>query len=492
MKRYWKEIIFFCTIAAYYLYGLSPDMTWMSVGADQLSYVVAAKYGAPAGLSGNPLYILLGSLILHLPGNPFWVVGLLSALPAVGTCIVIYLIVRRPTTSKAAPYIASLVFASSFVVWSESVIVETYSITVLVMSLIIYFCFTKRYYWMGGMMLLAMGLHPLSIFAAIPCLIYAWWVEGKDFNLAGKIVGIALIGLLFRFRDVFSVQVTENTFYGQNPLQNILYSAGGYLGLSVIPIQPTLQRVWEDFVVLGSSLWTIPFVAVALLTKRKEYILLGTIGFLGFLFPFSSIYPQWIKYMIIPTLPIAILAGFGFDKVRSYTRGLVTIALVVCLVFMGLNVLTYSPGKTIDTQPTTARQFYNSLDELPNNTVIVGHTWGHPDLVIYYYCVENKDRISYINYNLVANPMSSRYYLKSLENRGIKLPLINLGLTNGEIPVISVEDFSKELQGLNPERSIYVTFVKDSDVPMVFSYIPSSEYSPWLNDLPPSKVKFSR
>jgi hypothetical protein len=317
MRKYWKEILFFGALTAYFLYGLSPDLTWMSIGADQINYVVAALYNAPAGLSGNPLYILLGSLFVRLPGNDFWNLGLLSALPAVGTCIVIFLLVRRFTNSKAAPYIASLVFASSFPVWAESVIAETYLITALVSSLVIYFCLTKHYFWMAGMMALGVGLHPLGIWVAIPCLVYAWWQEGKNFNLAGRIIGIALCGFLFRLRDVFTTPATTNLFFMQNPYENLLYSAGGYFGNAVIPIQPTLQRVWEDFTVLGSSLWAMVFAGFTF-KKDPKVILLWIIFGLTVFFPFSSLYPQWIKYMFMPILPLSILVGLGVDKLLGW------------------------------------------------------------------------------------------------------------------------------------------------------------------------------
>ena len=95
LSRNWFTVVFFTAIFGAFLYGLSPDMTWMSIGSDQGSYVVAALHNAPAGLSGNPLYILLATLLLKLPGNPFWLLGLLSALPMAGTSLVIFLIVKK-------------------------------------------------------------------------------------------------------------------------------------------------------------------------------------------------------------------------------------------------------------------------------------------------------------------------------------------------------------------------------------------------------------
>ena len=150
LKTYWLQILVFGAILGYFCYGLSPDMTWVSIGSDQGSYVVAALHNAPAGLSGNPLYIMLGSVLLHIfsKSNPFWMLGLLSSVPMALTCIVIYFIVKKFTTSKIAPFIASLAFASFFAVWAEGVIAETYGISLFVMSLVIWFCVNRKYYWM--------------------------------------------------------------------------------------------------------------------------------------------------------------------------------------------------------------------------------------------------------------------------------------------------------------------------------------------------------
>ena len=494
MIRYWKQILFFIVLTAYFLYGLAPDMNWESIGADQMNYVVAAQHNAPAGLSGNPLYILLGSLLVRLPTNPFWSLGLLSALPAVGTCVVIFLTVSKFTKNAWAPYIASLVFASSFSVWAESVIAETYLLTAFVSSLVIYFCLTRKYYWMSAMMALGVGLHPLGIWVALPCLVFTWWRENRDYKLVGKVIGITLLGFIFRLRDLFTSPATTNLFFLQNPYENLLYSAGGYFSNSVVPIQPTIQRLGEDFIALGSSLWAI-VLAVFTFKKSPGVILLWSIFGLAFFFPFASIYPQWIKYMFLPILPLSILVGLGIDKLQW--RTLSAVCLVPCLVFMTLNVTTYSPGKTIDVTPTTARQFYYTLNNVPDNAVVVGHTWGHPDLVVLYYLVESGDRFSYVNYDSRDN----LEYVEYQTNKGIVMPsLISEPDSVFDIPSLdyliygrpfTVQEFAQELQSLNPDRKVLVTYVESSEIPMEFGLISSSEYNPGLNDLPSGKVQFS-
>ena len=363
-------------------------------------------------------------------------------------------------------------------------------LTAFVSSLVIYFCLTKHYIRMAVMMALGVGLHPLGIWVIVPCMIYSWWIEGRKPRFALMIMGIAACGFIFRLRDVFTEPATSNLFFLQNPYQNLLHSAGGYFGNSVIPIGPTLQRIWEDFVVFGSSLWAF-IIAAVVFVKRRENVLLWIIFGLAVFFPFASIYPQWIKYMWLPMLPLSILVGLGLDKIR--VKYFAIPAIAACICFMTMNVAYYSPGKTIDVQPTTARQFYDSLDTIPDDAIVVGHTWGHPDLVILYYSVNTHDRFDYINFNAVANsPTEESGYIKYQENKGIVMPVIRTYKENGITKVdTTVDEFSKELQQLNSGREVLVTYVKDSEIPMAFALIPASDYYPGINDLPSSKVQFS-
>lgn len=493
-------IVFFSIVAAYFLYGVSPDMTWMSIGADQINYVVAAQHNAPAGLSGNPLYIMLGALFVRLPGNDFWDLGLLSALPAIGTCIVIFLTVRKFSSSKFAPYLASLVFASSFPVWAESVVAETYMITAFCSSLVIYFCLTGRYYWMAAFMAVGVGLHPLGIWIALPCFIYSLLDRRKELGLtvdetakfAGKLVLIILCGTVFRLRDLFTEPATTNLFFMDNPYENILNSAGGYFGNSVIPFYPTSQRIWEDLCALGSSLWAIVFAGFTC-TKDRRFILLWVIFGLAVFFPFASLYPQWIKYMFLPILPLSILVGLGVDRLRlreSANDLLYLVLILVCVNFCLFNLITYSPGKTIDDTPTTARQFYNTLDDIPDNSIIVGHTWGHPDLVILYYSVETNDRLDYINYDSLGSQECVDWeYVQYQVDKGINMPIILE--EDKEEGKISVGEFAKDLQELNPTRQVFVTYVADSAIPMRFSLVASAYYTQELNDVPKGKAQYT-
>ena len=126
-------------ISVVYLFGVAPDMTWIGLAGDSPDYVASAVLFQKAGLGGYPLLIGLGSLfeVVLYKGfgfNMYWVMGLLSAIPTVIASGYIYAAVRLYSTKSAFPAIlGTLAYAGSLLVWSQSVIPEVYSITVMFM-----------------------------------------------------------------------------------------------------------------------------------------------------------------------------------------------------------------------------------------------------------------------------------------------------------------------------------------------------------------------
>ena len=151
-------------ISVVYLFGVAPDMTWIGLAGDSPDYVASAVLFQKAGLGGYPLLIGLGSLfeVVLYKGfgfNMYWVMGLLSAIPTVIASGYIYATVRLfgtrtlefrigvingsiteiMTYSSLPAIVATLAYAGSLLVWSQSVIPEVYSITVMTMVIGTYY-----------------------------------------------------------------------------------------------------------------------------------------------------------------------------------------------------------------------------------------------------------------------------------------------------------------------------------------------------------------
>ncbi len=505
-KKYWKEILFFGGILAVYIAGIAPDMTWMSLGGDQLNYVIAAKNFSPAGLVGYPLFVIIGWVFERLPFNDFWNLAFLSALSTVATCIVIFLTIKLlvgqagptaaaplPTGSSQksslpcalAPYIGAAVYASAFIVWTQSVIPEVYTLTSLIITLMVYFTLKKKYWVAAGMMALGIGVHPISIFVIGCCLIYIL-IDKRDFGFLLKLVGVTMVGFLFYLQRYVTSDPTQNVFFLDNPLTMVLRAANGFFTLPVIPLEPTLERGSE---VLAMVLTSVGFSAPLwfFAGKKREVYFVGAVALITFATYAISFYPQWITYLVFPVAMLSILAGAG--AARFPVKKIVPVFLAIPFIFMAVNIIFYDLGRSVDgKEETTARMFYNELSQLPDKSIVVVHTWGHPGVGCYYYCSENKDRIDYINWNTIGEPDRYPYYVPYQEARGIEIPPFPKDLVANR--QYGVSNFARDLQILNPERSVYVAYLKKRDTEMEFGLVPAGSYYYWLNDVPPSKRNY--
>jgi hypothetical protein len=86
-------------ISVVYLFGIAPDMTWMGLAGDAPDYVASSMLFQKAGLGGYPLYISIGWVfqqIFHYGFglNPYWSLGLFSAISTVIACGYIYAFIR--------------------------------------------------------------------------------------------------------------------------------------------------------------------------------------------------------------------------------------------------------------------------------------------------------------------------------------------------------------------------------------------------------------
>ncbi|MFH1676033.1 MAG: DUF2723 domain-containing protein, partial [bacterium] len=159
---------------------------------------------------GYPLYCILGWIFTHLPigGDVAYRLNLMSAFFAVGTVLVLYLIIYHFTRTPYISFSISLAYAFSPIFWSQAVVAEVYSLNTFLTALSLYFLcrwLEKRAVYWIYLAFLTMGLafanHELS-FLLLPTGIYLLWLFGKDFKKKDNrfyllIAGLYAIGLLF-------------------------------------------------------------------------------------------------------------------------------------------------------------------------------------------------------------------------------------------------------------------------------------------------------
>lgn len=476
---------FFGIIAIIYFVGVQTDMTWTGLGADQFDYVVAAEKMGATRPTGYPLYILVGWLFERLPGNPFWALGLVSAVCTIGSAVVIWLMVRHlgrrlgigDRDSLIGAYAGAAVYAGGLLVWSQGVIAETYSPTTFMMLLAVYLVFTKHYHWAALCVGLGLGLHHLVVFAFVPLAIYAWWLHRKGLAKFSWpiLVVLCILGASVYLQCFLCTQFPPETTNGESAL--FTQTTGSLPMAYQLPLQSTPGRLEEFlFVVLVDVGVGLP--ALFFLRRSREIDLLLVIVLLVASYYFFSFPPQWIRYMV-PALGFAcVLIGVGVS--RFLVRHVRALFVVLPLAALVCNLVFFDIGRSVDSNggETTARELYETLDSVPDDSIIYTSVWGHAWLVAYYYGMEHDWRVVVVNQGgILYYPY---WYRDEIERRGVNLPQDYPGFEGSyykewvwSYPSFDREAFIVELCKCNSDRAVYVGVLKEySDEKVVFGFEP--------------------
>jgi len=497
------DSLFFIGLFLLYAVSVAPDITWMSLGADSIDYVPAAKYMLPGGLTGYPTYILVGWLFERLPFGDFYNLGLLSSVSLTITCLFIFLIVKyfaktredgntspriglESLTTRIAPYFAALVFASAFLVWSLAQIPKPYIFTCMLMSGGLYFVLIRKYYVAAILFALCLGAHYMSFFLIVACLVYIYLKE-KNWKLLGTLVCIGSLGLLAYLQVFLTRPINPDSTNGFTQTLVILgYTVGGLGTLPIVPLSATFERVYE---VVTMSLVSVGFALPLLFCVKwtRETKLIGFTTIAVFVFYFTAYFWQWITYLVFTYLFVAILVGIGmiYFPYRKWSW----IFLIPCIIFLILNFTTYRIGATLDTYPSTARQLYNEISKLRDTDIVISPIFGQPALVVQYYAIENKKGPILISYSKVV--FKDRYpnYQKQLKSLGVNIPISVADKPSFDT---NLENYVRDVQSLNPDRRVYVVYLKKGqNTEMVYSLLPASDYSNSINDFLPRSLVYN-
>lgn len=225
---------------------------------------------------GYPLYCLIGWIFSHLPidGDVGFRMNIMSAFFALGTVLVLYLIIYHFTRTPYLSFSVSLAYAFSPIFWSQAVVAEVYSLNTFLTALSLYFLcrwIEKRddhwIYYAITTMGIAVANHQMS-FLLLPTALYLFWLFRKDVK---KPVGfwitlgaLYMVGILIYLYLPIRAAANPPINWGDPDtlpkfLQTILKPAGA---------QTARGSVWEHF---GHAfyLWTFQFSPVVWISETK-------------------------------------------------------------------------------------------------------------------------------------------------------------------------------------------------------------------------------
>src|SRR3989304_10344111 len=472
-------VLFLLGISIVYFFGIAPDMTWMGLAGDFPNYVSSSVLFQKAFLAGYPFYIMVGWVFERLPFNPYWNLGLLSAVSTMMTSIFIYLTIRLFTGRGIYPFIGLVAYPAAFIVWTQSVIPEVYTFSRMLLAVGGNFVFrgiheNRTFLYVGAVILgLSLGAHPLVVFAIVPVLVYTY-KKVQDLKLFISLVLIGSLGTLSYLQVV--LDNSSNSLIESGFLQKVKFTfvSLNYVGgLSLVPLWPTTDRLVDAGKVFLLSVGVIvPFLFLFKKVwwdyKGEVSVLLVAGGgpWLVYLLGFP---PQWITYTV-PLVAFGIVVGGIAAKYFPYKEG-AYVAVLAGVILLGFNLYQYDIGRSIDPSPTSMRRAYGELDTLEAGTVVYTLPWGHMRVLVDTYNKLNSDRLVTIDIALRCCGERGTY-------RGVEVPRIEPeGLRYWQ----EGTDV-KEIQRLNPDRRVVVAYIRDPKE-VAFSLIPASDYYSGLNNI---------
>ena len=416
-----------CALGAFVLYTitLAPtvqgfDSAELTMGAYDLGFVHP---------SGYPLYMLLGNLFSRLPlGNVGWRLNLMSAVFGGLSAGLLFALIYRSTRNGPAALVATALFCSAPLFWSQAVRAEVYSLHIFLMAGALYAWLLAQEkenakLYLLGYALLGLGLanHLTSALLWFAFLVSAARLTpklGRQTPLAA-LIGLGLAGLAylyFPWRAQADLQVDYIRPYFQvepgSPSGLLWLVSGRAFHCLLLPVgrayNPLVELaklsglLWEQTLGFGLLLGAWGWISQRK-TKRSWNNLL-TIYFLANLVMFVAYNAIDKEVMFLPLyLVISIWAASGitnlstwaclaFEKTAVAPVRLPSVSILANLV-LGLVVLAglLSDWHTVSLRDERRAYAYAGkvLDQVPENTTIVNH-WATASVFDYLRIVEGR------------------------------------------------------------------------------------------------------
>jgi hypothetical protein len=197
--------------------------------------------------------------------------------------------------------------------------------------------------------------------------------------------------------------------------------------------------------------------------QRAPVYLIWTLVVIHFAYYFFSNIPMWVVYLVPAFALGSVLVGYGVSKLK-WMQAPIWFVLVP-LVFMTLNFVTYDIGNTIDPSPTGARRMMTQLDTIPDGSILYLNELGEPWLETYYYWTENP-RFTFLFEGALR--YQADYYVPYKESFGITIPRVGnnvstMFLDYGNLSESTVyytswnaTAFLDDLALVNPDVKVYI------------------------------------
>ena len=423
LRKYWLELVVFGAILAILMIDMAPNWTYMNKAADSIGYAYSAQYLYPSFHTSAPLFLLLGHLFMLIPvATQPWRFELLSVIATMGTCLFVYLIIKTKLNRWYA-LLGTLIVGMSALVISQSIIIETYPLVVMLATGAFYFAMKKKWYLTAVFLGAGLAVHLLAFFV-----FFIFLVAFREYRKNWKALLITIVfGLFYLYlplasRNAPPMWLPKSSSFVGSTISDIYSTIIGLVGR--IAIYDVPKRIIDTLLIVGVSVGGLAIIPIVAYFWRKKFykdvlfwLILIPIGLF-----ISELDMNTFDYCLLAIPFLAIVAMLGLAKLqkdscqRYYQWGRVLIIVIaISVVGFGIYNLNYFDiGRTLDPNMSITEYYTKELPKIPDHAIFMP-IFGWES--VYKFNKDNNEHIFIINQDMLVMPA----YQKQMQDDGIKM-----------------------------------------------------------------------
>ena len=359
---------------------------------------------------GSPTYVMLNFIWVNL--FPFGSTGFrANLLSAVFSALALFTTSRLLTILGVRSWIVAtvvLIFGFTYTLWSQSVIAEVYSLSVLFSSLTLYFFIrwkqegNYRDFLLGCAVYAASFGDHLIVVTMLPAIAYLVWTTHKEFFWTPRVIlhvlllialGAAQYGYLFwryyahdtSYLEILVPDVKALLYYTTGGQFQPNFLALGWRGVLFERLPLLVRFLWLEFLVLA------PLGLLGLAAIRsggvRNFLLLSLAG--TFLFDLIYVVPDIFIYMLPVYLVLTVGLGLAIEWLVAmvdpgWEKKLGIMLALLPIFFLALNYAKADQSKSIG----AGRIVEESLQAVGKNALIICPNYDFAEDFWYYAFVD--------------------------------------------------------------------------------------------------------
>jgi len=313
-----------------------------------------------------PLYCLIGWIFAHLPipGDVGFQMNLMSAFFALGTVVVLYMIIYHFTRTPYLSFSVSLAYAFSPIFWSQAVVAEVYSLNTFLTALALYFLcrwVEKRedrwIYFASFTMGIAATNHQLALLLLPTGLLMLVLFGGGKEPLVDlrtyKILLATFILIPLIHGLILGFQIRDWIFL-------ILIASWAFIRIALTKYKENVMSL------------TRPVLLIILLALFYDLMEIGGALTGGFL------QPGGLSSLVLPTIyMLLLLVWSSYQKPLRFWIGIAGLYILGLLVYLYLPIRAAADPPLNWGDPETAVDFFNAIVKPAGEQVSTGNRFQH-------------------------------------------------------------------------------------------------------------------